>query len=199
MIRKPVLWVVSHVRKTSLVVKETPAPARQRTRRKPAEVSLSSTLVYFSAWETSASRESTRRQYGQFYFGALYHGGIALQRKNDVSKDYGNQKRKLGITHHSPEMFKNSALLRATPMRILLLSFVLENSSRRCPQKMFCAMLVLITLMEAKIIILPQRSVVTMLVVAFARKVKTDAMAYFTSASVYCYVQTFGYQSEFIL
>ena len=34
---KPVLWVVSHVRKTSLVVKETPAPARQRT---PAEVSL---------------------------------------------------------------------------------------------------------------------------------------------------------------
>ena len=37
---KPVLWVVSHVRKTSLVVKETPAPARQRTRRKPAEVSL---------------------------------------------------------------------------------------------------------------------------------------------------------------
>ena len=36
---KPVLWVVSHVRKTSLVVKETPAPARQRTRRKPAEVS----------------------------------------------------------------------------------------------------------------------------------------------------------------
>ena len=37
---KPVLWVVSHVRKTSLVVKETPAPAQQRTRRKPAEVSL---------------------------------------------------------------------------------------------------------------------------------------------------------------
>ena len=38
---KPVLWVVSHVRKTSLVVQETPAPARQRTRRKPAEVSPS--------------------------------------------------------------------------------------------------------------------------------------------------------------
>ena len=44
---KPVLWVVLHVRKTSLVVKETPAPARQRTRRKPGR-GLSPRLSFIS-------------------------------------------------------------------------------------------------------------------------------------------------------
>ena len=51
---KPALWVVSHVTKTSLVVKETWGHAWWETRQKPAEVSLLS-FHFASSRETSAS------------------------------------------------------------------------------------------------------------------------------------------------
>ena len=47
---------VSHVTKTSLVFKETPVHAWQKTYRGPAEVCLFP-IIFLSPWETSASTE----------------------------------------------------------------------------------------------------------------------------------------------
>ena len=59
---KPVLWVLSQVRKTSLVLKETSAHVWKETRREPAEVSLPP-LIFAVPRETSASREQDYPQW----------------------------------------------------------------------------------------------------------------------------------------